>query len=264
MSIEFNWDELTKNAGEIEQQITDFLHAQFQAIQLPPFISSLAVSSFKLGSCPPEVTLKHFSDPFPEFVEADKELEEAEREEEPQNSRNRDISPSLNEGDATTIVHDEHQLNYALLDEEHGSPQPHSDVQGPFDMQSYIELKYAGDMQLAITATLLVNYPAPSFISLPLSIRVTNIDIHSLVVAAVVGKRIHLSILNDVQNKDDVVPSERVNVIRSMKIESEIGDNSDHGAVLRNVGKVEKFVLEQLRNVIREELVWPGWLTLEL
>lgn len=261
MSIEFNWDELTRNAGEIEQQITDFLHVQFQAIELPPFISSMAVSSFKLGSCPPEVTLKHFSDPFPEFVEADKELEEAAREEN-REKETRENSSFANEEDTTVIVHDEHQLNYALLDDE--SPQPQNPADSTFDMQSYIELKYAGDMQLAITATLLVNYPAPSFISLPLSIRITNIDIHSLIVAAVVGKRIHLSILNDVQNKDDVVPSEQVNVIRSMKIESEIGDNSNHGAVLRNVGKVENFVLEQLRTVIREELVWPGWLTLEL
>lgn len=36
------------------------------------------------------------------------------------------------------------------------------------------------------------------------------------------------------------------------------------GPVLRNVGKVEKFLLERLRTIARDELAWPGWLTLEI
>lgn len=224
MSIHFNWETLTADSEVIEQRICDFLHNQFQAVKLPPFISSLAVSSFKLGSVPPEVTLKHFSDPFPEFYHPDDDSETPE------------CTP---EAEPTEI-------------------EP-----GEFDIQSYVELKYAGDMQLAITATLLVNYPTPEFISLPVSIKVTNIDIHSLIVAAFIKPRVYISILNDLDSSNKLSPMEGTNVIKSMKIESEIGDNSEHGAVLRNVTKVEKFVIEQLRNVIREELVWPGWLTLE-
>jgi len=277
MSIHFNWEELTANSEEIEQGICDFLHNQFQAITLPPFISSLAVSSFKLGTVPPEVTFKNFSDPFPEFYSEtasdDDSLDSEQKSRDstpvstPRETSSRDPASceSVSRESTPNIVlddgFDDTRLNYKLTGDNAGSemgPEPDD-----FDVQSYIELKYAGDMQLAITATLLVNYPTPGFISLPVSIKVTNIDIHSLIVAAFIKPRLYISILNDLESANKLKSMDSTNVVKSMKIESEIGDNSDHGAVLRNVSKVEKFVIEQLRNVIREELVWPGWLTLE-
>lgn len=290
MSIEFNWEKLTDDSAAIEQHVCDFLNKQFQSIQLPNFISSLSVQNFKLGSSPPEIVLKHFSDPFPEFYEISAELDEQEQESDSGSEDTENIgkitpekSPEFhsevsddNEGEAnsTTIRHstpkddseevgDESSLNYRLVDETSEAESSNDTQKSPFDLQSYIELKYDGDMQLSVSATLLVNYPAPSFISLPVSIKVSQINIHALLVAASIKNRVYLTVMSDVHNRD-VVPAEEVDVIKSMKIESEIGDNSDHGALLRNVGKAEKFVIEQLRNVIRDELVWPGWLTLEL
>lgn len=256
MSFEFDWEKVLENSADIEQGICDFLHSQFQSLNLPPFISSLSVSSFKLGNTPPEVVLKHFSDPFAEFYEADKELEEMEGE---------SVPTELDLSDAG----EEHFLHPPKIDFDYKRSTPDASSNGsnptanPFDVQTFIEFKYSGDMQLSVMATLLVNYPAPSFISLPFSIKVTNVEIDSLIVAAVIKNRVHVSILCDL-DEDEAVPSEPAAVIKSMKIESEIGDNSNNGAVLRNVSKVEKFVLEQLRNVIRDELVWPGWITLEI
>lgn len=132
------------------------------------------------------------------------------------------------------------------------------------DFQTLVEVKYTGDLQMALSAVLLVNYPSPSFISLPLSIRITGVDIHVLTVIACLDKLVRFSVLCDVDENDEMATEgAEVNVLKNMRIESEIGDNSNHGAVLRNVGKVEKFILEQLRRVLREELVWPGWITLE-
>lgn len=290
MSIEFNWEKLTDDSAAIEQHVCDFLNQQFQSIQLPNFISSLSVQSFKLGSSPPEIVLKHFSDPFPEFYEISAEIDEQEREEESGSEANESFgkitpeqSPELSaevseasdgEPNNTAIRHstpndengdieDDSSVNYHLEDESSEAESTNDTHKSPFDMQSYIELKYDGDMQLSVSATLLVNYPAPSFISLPVFIKVSQINIHALLVAASIKNRVYLTVMSDVHNRD-VVPAEEVDVIKSMKIESEIGDNSDHGALLRNVGKAEKFVIEQLRNVIRDELVWPGWLTLEV
>lgn len=304
MSIEFNWEKLLENSSEIEQGICDFLHNQFQSLNLPPFISSLAVSSFKLGSVPPEVVLKHFSDPFADFYDVDKDLDDTSSEASSSNGSFSDVEEA-SDAIGNTMEHkykknngsDFSDVNVELdvasetgeadeAEEANASFQfrrtisenndvgytqfkdMETDVQenpmaSPFDIQSFIEFKYSGDMQLSVMATLLVNYPAPSFISLPFSIRVTNVEIDSLIVAAVIKNRVHISIMCDLED-DEVVQTEPASVIKSMKIESEIGDNSNNGAVLRNVSKVEKFVLEQLRNVIKEELVWPGWITLEL
>lgn len=45
---------------------------------------------------------------------------------------------------------------------------------------------------------------------------------------------------------------ERIDIIRKIKIESEIGEVENN--VLRNVGKVEKFLMEQLRGILRDEI----------
>lgn len=55
---------------------------------------------------------------------------------------------------------------------------------------------------------------------------------------------------------------ERIDVIRNINIDTEIGEVENN--VLRNVGKVEKFLVEQLRNIIRDEICWPGWLCFDL
>lgn len=139
----------------------------------------------------------------------------------------------------------------------------HAEHPSPLDVQLFVEFAYNGDTQLGITATLLVNYPAPGFISLPLEFKITGIEIHTLAVIAYVKKKVYFSILCDV-DENDQMSSENVKVIKQLNTESKIGDHGDNGAVLRNVSKVEQFILEQLRHVLRDELVWPGWITLEL
>ena len=47
-------------------------------------------------------------------------------------------------------------------------------------------------------------------------------------------------------------------LLRALRIESEIGQGENGKQVLKNVGKVERFVLEQVRRVFEEELVFPS------
>jgi mitochondrial distribution and morphology protein 12 len=134
------------------------------------------------------------------------------------------------------------------------------------DVQLFLEICYSGNMRLGITATLLINYPSPSFVSLPVKLTVTGLEIRSLAVVAYILNRIHVSLLCDIDEDGDSVTltgNGRIDVIRDIKIESEIGAHGN-GQVLRNVGKVERFVLERLRSLIRDELAWPGWITVEL
>ena len=50
-------------------------------------------------------------------------------------------------------------------------------------------------------------------------------------------------------------------LIREIRVESEIGKREGGKQSLKNVGKVEKFVVEQVRRIFEEEFVWPSWWT---
>jgi distribution and morphology protein 12 len=52
-----------------------------------------------------------------------------------------------------------------------------------------------------------------------------------------------------------------MDIIKDLSIESEIGAQD---AVLRNVDKIEKFLLDRLRSIVRDEVAWPGWITFEI
>ena len=53
----------------------------------------------------------------------------------------------------------------------------------------------------------------------------------------------------------------RGGLLREIRVSSEIGRQEDGKQVLKNVGKVEKFVLEQVRRIFEEEFVWPSFWT---
>lgn len=154
------------------------------------------------------------------------------------------------------------ELRKASADEESKATSKENDV------QLFLEVCYSGNMRLGVTATLLLNYPSPSFVSLPLKLTITGLEIRSLAVVAYIANRIHASLICDIDEDGDSVTlaaggNSRIDVIRDIKIESEIGAH-DNGQVLRNVGKVERFVLERVRSLIRDELAWPGWITFEI
>ncbi|EMG47322.1 Mitochondrial distribution and morphology protein 12, partial [Candida maltosa Xu316] len=148
------------------------------------------------------------------------------------------------------------------------------------DLQLFVELNYKGDLYINLEVNLLVNYPSPNFISLPIKLHVTDIEIHSLATIAYLKKSVFLSILCDVNDKlpeftatnggdfveyymnDAINNRESIDIIKKIKIESEIGEGEN--SVLRNVGKVEKFLIEQLRKILRDELAWPSWICLDM
>ncbi len=159
------------------------------------------------------------------------------------------------------------------------------------DVQVILEICYKGDMKLELTALLLLNYPSPSFMQLPVKLRVTGVEIRSMAVLAYTktpvspsssdnednnpesgdspeySKQFHFSFLCDIDVAGDgsaPPKKDRIDIIKSMHIESEIGDYQGHGSVLRNVGNVEKFLVEKIRSIIRDELAWPGWITFEV
>lgn len=162
------------------------------------------------------------------------------------------------------------------------------------DIQFIVDMDYRGDVSIEVTVNLLVNYPSAHFISLPIKLLITDLVIHSLAAIAYLQNKVFATFLCDLQdaqpdyftsanghvsstNRDtlprgghtvnftDYVSSshhERIDVIKNMRIESEIGELENN--VLRNVGRVEKFLVDQLRSIIREEIAWPSWVCFDL
>lgn len=135
------------------------------------------------------------------------------------------------------------------------------------DLQVYMHVVYKGDVKVGIETTILLNYPSPNFVSLPLKLLMSGLEINSIAAVAYIEKKIHFSFICDADNEGKPVTlsgKDRVEIIKEIKIESEVGDREGNGPVLRNVGKIERFLLEKLRDLARDELAWPGWITLEL
>ena len=135
-------------------------------------------------------------------------------------------------------------------------------------LQMHLLVKYSGNMNVGLSTSLIVNYPASMFMSLPLKISVTSIGFEGIFVVAFEGdrQRVHLSILDprdggDTGNERSHNYSNRGNttagarLLHSAVVDSEVGQAGKH--VLKNVGKVEKFVLDVMRSTLESELVFP-------
>jgi distribution and morphology protein 12 len=190
---------------------------------------------------------------------------------------------------------------------EHQRPAPDTASSGPPSLQLHLRIHHPSNIRLSLTTTLLINHPSPSFMSLPLQLTVTRLelDLH-LVIAfqassppsvtrkpsssppSTSGSRVHISILDEL---DPHTPSSSSTpssfsaatnpgshpshnpqhaggdggkplpvgerIIPSMQIETSIGQEGEH--VLRNVAKVERFVLDLLRKTMVDELVFPNF-----
>lgn len=157
----------------------------------------------------------------------------------------------------------------------------------PEDFQVLCHAKYAGDVRMSLTAEILLDYPMPSFVGLPLKLNVTGITFDGVAVVAYIRKRVHFCFLSaedadallgseqsqgnqnpnddsrsrsggDQKEKD---PKRQGGLLQEIRVDSEIGRKEDGKQVLKNVGKVERFVLAQVRRIFEEELVYPSFWT---
>ncbi|KAG4301928.1 hypothetical protein PCANB_002154 [Pneumocystis canis] len=119
------------------------------------------------------------------------------------------------------------------------------------DFQMKLRITYDGDIKIEVTAELHLNYHSSLFISLPVKITLTGLSFEATAILAYINKRFHFCFIDEEQKEK---------LLKSIKIESEIGDKNKQ--LLKNVVKVETFLLEQLRKIIEKELVFPSWLTI--
>ena len=185
-----------------------------------------------------------------------------------------------------------------------------NDKRNPLDLQTVLHISYSGDVSLSLTAEILLDYPSPGFVNIPLKLRITGLDFDGVGVVAYLSDRKNVRaaqelatdengadnssgtgkikfsfltpddaaallsfnhstpsptntrpITSNIVEETPTKPQRFGNLLQEIRVESEIGRQQPGHPVLKNVGKVEKFVLEQVRRIFDEELVWPGWWT---
>jgi mitochondrial distribution and morphology protein 12 len=159
-------------------------------------------------------------------------------------------------------------------------PQP-----SPSDLQIITHVKYAGDIRLTLTAEILLDYPMPSFVGIPLKLSITGLTFDGVAVLASVRKNLHFCFLapedadmlvggadevpEPVSQAEGQAPKQKKGgkerltggLLEEIRVESEIGRKEGGKQVLKNVGKVERFVLEQVRRIFEDEFVFPSFWT---
>ncbi|GAB0138580.1 hypothetical protein EsDP_00006809 [Epichloe bromicola] len=149
------------------------------------------------------------------------------------------------------------------------------------DVQAVFRIRYAGDVRLNLTAEILLDYPMPSFVGIPLKLNITGLSFDGVGLLAKIRKRVHfcflspedaLAAVGSVNDEENVQGEEEKNggkreggrlggLLQEIKVESEIGERDGGKQSLKNVGKVERFVLEQVRRIFEEEFVYPSFWT---
>ena len=162
-------------------------------------------------------------------------------------------------------------------------------------MQVVFHATYTGDVRLSMTAEVFLDYPMPSFVGIPLKLNITGITFDGVGILAYIKKRAHLCFLSpeDAEalvsgggGEVDLEASEMTarpgssggteigtekngangkakvgGLLEEIRIESEMGETGEGKQVLKNVGKIEKFVLEQVQRIFEEEFVYPSFWT---
>ncbi|KIJ16869.1 hypothetical protein PAXINDRAFT_131847 [Paxillus involutus ATCC 200175] len=155
------------------------------------------------------------------------------------------------------------------------------------DLQLHLHLNWHSNLRLTLTTSLLINYPSPSFMSLPIKLSVIGLVFNGEVAVAYEGSRgrVHVCILDELDpygpacrrersqsstppDIDDDAGGKRERkplpvgqrLLPSILIESEIGQTDKH--LLKNVTRVERFIQDVIRKTIEEELVFPNFHTL--
>ncbi|USP79149.1 hypothetical protein yc1106_06423 [Curvularia clavata] len=152
----------------------------------------------------------------------------------------------------------------------------------PDDIQVVTHVQYSGDIKMSLTAEILLDYPMPSFVGIPLKLNITGLTFDGVAILAYIKKRAHFCFLSP-EDADALVgsdtgfnglqtdaqgqnprPVQRPKIgglLENIKVESEIGGQGSGKQVLKNVGKVESFVLEQVRRIFEDEFVYPSFWT---
>ncbi|KAI1304672.1 Mitochondrial distribution and morphology protein 12 [Mortierella claussenii] len=123
------------------------------------------------------------------------------------------------------------------------------------DIQLLMSVQYQGQMGFTVETELLLNYPTFAFLALPVKLVITGFSFNAKVLMGYLCNHVNVCFLEP----ED--PNE--SILTNVRVESQVGDEQKQAA-LKNVGKIERFVVEQLRKFITEDFVYPSYHSIEL
>lgn len=171
------------------------------------------------------------------------------------------------------------------------------------NLQLHLHITWQSNLRVMLTTSLLINYPSPMFMSLPIKLSVTGLFFNGEVVVGYEGerRRVHLCIVDEldpygplgfggdrpkrdtpssgtpVEVEDEVPPSAGGNgggaragkpLPIGQRLLPTICIESEIGQadkhVLKNVTRVERFIQDVIRKTVEEELVFPNFQTFVL
>ncbi|GBB84933.1 hypothetical protein RclHR1_11500008 [Rhizophagus clarus] len=147
-----------------------------------------------------------------------------------------------------------HQIDDQIQYEPSNSEGEEVSLKQDTDAQIHISVLYKGNMKMVISTELYMNYPSLMFMSLPVRLTITGFEFSATAVVAYLRNRINFCFLEPKDSEESL--------LKEVFIESEIGDKEKQ--VLKNVGKLEKFIVDQLRKIIDEDFVFPSYHSIEL
>ncbi|KIM27783.1 hypothetical protein M408DRAFT_70542 [Serendipita vermifera MAFF 305830] len=266
MSIDLDWPQLST----LSNRLVDSLNRLLKTTERPSFLGPITVNGFEFGSTPPDVELVDVRDIYPDFLEDEQDAE---------SGSSSDINAASDEDENGVWNGSQRANNYngqtalpgarvaASVDtalqpepplETHESHLPKVNMDN--DLQFHLRVIFHSDMRINISTSLLLNYPSPLFMALPIRLTVVGFEFDGEVVAAYQPskKRVHICVLDDDDPYQKISAGARL--LPHIFIESEIGQADQQ--VLRNVSRVEKFIQDMVRMTLEQELVFPNFQTI--
>ncbi|RIB19446.1 hypothetical protein C2G38_2141627 [Gigaspora rosea] len=260
MSFDIFWEKLDK---DLANKVQDLLNEYFRnSNNKPSFIGDIEISDFCFGTIPPSIEIVNITDPFLEFYLPDNEVVDVEfritndnfehlHNEFPNNSSLDNNSTHITDD---TSVNSSYLTDDTSIQSDELTDESEIPMKQDTDAQIHVNIDYKGDMRMTITTELHMNYPSMMFMSLPIRLTVTGFEFSATAVVASLRQRVNFCFLAP---KD---PEE--SILKEVHIESEIGDKEKQ--VLKNVEKLERFIVDQLRKLIDDDLVFPSYYSIEL
>lgn len=235
----------------VAENLRVFLNQQLDKLDTPSFIGKLNITALSFGTQLPDIKLIDITDPCHEFYL-------------PDNIPDPDpISDMLNSSRSSLLDDTESFTNLTFNSHYNSEVQytePNFDTE-PFennyprhenDTQIEIGIEYKGNMRVTIITELHVNQPVPSFMVLPLTVTLTGFHFSAKALVAYLKDRI-VFCFKESENGESLV--------RDISIESEVGDSNRN--ILKNVNKIEKFIVHQITKVIDDFPTFPSYHSFE-
>jgi len=116
------------------------------------------------------------------------------------------------------------------------------------DIQVELDVVYRGNLKLTVSTALILNKPTPAFMTLPIKLALKGISFKGVAVIAYIGNQINFCFKE---------PEECESLIEDIRLESELGDENKQ--VLKNISKIEGFLISKIKSSIDELLIFPNY-----